>query len=121
MALTGTPRPPKGLKTAGRRLYGSISAEFELEPWEEAVLRQAARTADALEALQGEVDAAGPMLDGKVHPALVELRQQRIVLARLVAALRIPDADGLRPQRRQVRGTYRGRTNPPASRLRAIK
>ncbi|SRR6266568_6674283 len=119
--MTSTPRPPKGLKTAGRRLYGSITAAFELEPWELVQLEQAARTADALEALQGEVDAAGPMVDGRVHPALVELRQQRITLARLVAALRIPDADGLRPQRRQVRGTYRNRTNPPASRLRAVE
>jgi len=54
------------------------------------------------------------MRDGKAHPALVESRQQRIVFARLLAALRLPDDQhGERPQRRQVRGVYRGRVNRP--------
>ena len=37
---------------------------------------------------------------------MVEARQQSIVLARLIAALRIPDAEDNRPQRRGVRGAY---------------
>jgi hypothetical protein len=48
-----------------------------------------------------------------VNPALVELRQQRLLLGRLVAALRVPIGDQspdvptvARPQRRTVRGFY---------------
>ncbi|GIF16210.1 hypothetical protein [Actinoplanes teichomyceticus] len=49
----------------------------------------------------------------KAHPAAVEARQQRIALARLMVALRMPAGDegdqaqGRRPQRRTgVRGFY---------------
>ena len=47
----------------------------------------------------------------RAHPALVEARQQRIALARLLAALRLPageeEAGDRRPQRRMgVRGVY---------------
>jgi hypothetical protein len=58
------------------------------------------------------VDADGPMLGGRPHAALVELRQQRIVLARLVVALRVPLGDQdeesapARLQRRGARGVY---------------
>ncbi len=59
----------------------------------------------------------------KVHPAVVELRQQRIVLARLVVALRVPIGDqeeaaarstsadvgaAARLPRRGLRGVYGG-------------
>lgn len=47
----------------------------------------------------------------RAHPAAVELRQQRIVLARTVAAMRVAvpaDADARRgrTQRREARGVY---------------
>ncbi|WP_262391383.1 hypothetical protein [Nocardiopsis sp. CNR-923] len=46
----------------------------------------------------------------RTHPALVELRNQRILLARLLVALRVPlgeEDDGAeRPQVRAVRGVY---------------
>lgn len=45
----------------------------------------------------------------RVHPALVELRQQRVTFARLPTALRIPageNADGRTQQRGGVRGIY---------------
>ncbi len=81
---------------------------FELDEHELALLREAVRTASQLDALDAEVRAAGVLLDGKAHPALVEARQQRIVLARLVASLRLPEDDaGVRPQRRgAARGSY---------------
>ncbi len=70
---------------------------------------------DLLEHLDAEVRANGPLVDTaqgrKAHPAAVEARQQRIALARLLAALRLGEgADvqaGARPQRRVgVRGVY---------------
>lgn len=114
MADRRTPPPPKGLKTPGRRLWRDVVARFELERHEADLLTQACRTLDLIDALDQLVDGEGLMRDGKAHPALVEARQQRITLARLLAALRLPDEEEQRPQRRQIRGVYRGRTNPPA-------
>jgi hypothetical protein len=87
---------------------------FELDEHELALLRQAARTADLCDALQAIVDVEGPIVDGRAHPAVVELRQQRIVLARLIVALRVPLGDqedaatsaAGRLQRRGLRGVY---------------
>jgi hypothetical protein len=43
----------------------------------------------------------------RIHPALVELRQQRIALARLFAALHIPVGEQTdRTQHRGTRGVY---------------
>ncbi|MDQ6875792.1 MAG: terminase [Actinomycetota bacterium] len=102
--------PPKGSQAAGRRLWRSVLGAFDLDEHELALLRQAARTADVCEVLQGLVDAEGAMREGRAHPALVELRQQRIVLARLLVALRVPlgeESEGSdRLQRRGTRGVY---------------
>ena len=57
------------------------------------------------------LDAEGPIVgsgeSSKANPAAVELRQHRIVLARLIAALRIPlDDTAGRTQARPTRGVY---------------
>lgn len=99
------------MNATGTRLYASVTAQFDLGDHELSLLLQAARTADLLEDLQDRIDTDGVMVDGKVHPAVVELRQQRICLARLLVALRVPDPDdddsgGGRTQRRGIRGVY---------------
>lgn len=85
---------PRGLKAAGRRLWRSTVAEFVLAEHELALLLQVCRTADACEALQGHIEADGVLDESpqgrRAHPALVELRQQRTVFARLIAQLGIP-------------------------------
>src|SRR3954451_15644018 len=73
----------------GTRLWTHVLDEFEMSETELVLLREACRTADAVEELHGYVDEEGVMLDGRPNPALVELRQQRILLARLVVALRV--------------------------------
>jgi len=106
------------MQAAGRRLWDSVQCEFELTEHERALLVEACRTADALTVLDAVVRAEGPLLDGpqgvRAHPALTEARQQRIVLARLVAALRLPaggegdvQANARPPRRAAVRGVYR--------------
>jgi hypothetical protein len=104
------PPPPRGAQKAGRRLWRAVLGSFELDEHELTLLRQAVHVADLCDALQATVDDAGPLLDGKVHPAVVELRQQRIVLARLVVALRVPmgeqDEGAERTQYRGTRGVY---------------
>lgn len=89
--------------------------DFELAEHETTVLREACRTADSIDSLQTVLEQEGPMSETsqgrRVHPALVELRQQRIALARLFAALRIPLGeveDAGRTQHRGMRGVYRG-------------
>lgn len=106
-----TPRPPVGLRQSGRVLWRAVLTDFELTKHEETVLREACRTADSLDDLQNLLEAEGLTSEtsqGKrVHPALVELRQQRIALARLFAALHIPvGEDTGRTQHRGTRGVY---------------
>lgn len=104
---------PKGLDPDGLRLWRSITAEFELDEHELILLEQTCRTADLVALLVAVVAEHGPVDEaGKVRPATVELRQQRIVLARMLAALRIPladhdakDAEKHGPPRLQRRGT----------------
>lgn len=68
-------------------------SRFELDPHELTVLEPAARTADLIADLQAVLDAEGPMVPGRPHPAAVELRMQRLTLGRLLAGLRIPVED----------------------------
>ena len=84
------PAVPAGAGAAGRRLWRAVLADFELAEHEMVLLRQAVRVTDLCELLQQQVDDDGPLLGGRAHPALVELRQQRILLARLIVALRVP-------------------------------
>jgi hypothetical protein len=112
---TTTPKPPTGTGKAGTALWRDVLAEYELEQHELLLLREAVRTVDVLDALTALVAAEGAFVSSpqgdKAHPALVEARQQRIVLARLLAALRLPAGEegeqDRRPQRRAgVRGVY---------------
>ena len=106
---------PQGLKASGRRLWRSTVDGFELDEHELVLLREACRTADGIDALQAAVDSDGVLNEGsqglRVHPALVELRQQRIVFARLTAQLGMPSGDEDAPSvggkaRRGARGAY---------------
>jgi hypothetical protein len=110
-----TPGPNDDDLSAGQRLYDSVLAAFHLDEHELTLLRQAARTVDLVEDLQSVIDSDGPMVatasgEMRVNPAVIELRQQRIVLARLIVALRVPLGDQEqavgRTQRRGTRGVY---------------
>jgi hypothetical protein len=109
--VSDIPKAPAGAGAAGRRLWRSILAEFELAEHELALLRQAVHVADLCEALRATVEREGLVRAGRPHPAMVELRQQRILLARLVVALRVPlgereEAGSQRTQYRGTRGVY---------------
>jgi hypothetical protein len=58
------------------------------------VLLEACRTVDTLNELEDARKAEGSVIDSphgkKAHPAVVEARQQRLVLAKLLASLAIP-------------------------------
>lgn len=108
---------PTDLGAEALALWSSVVDAYDLEEHERTLLVQAVRTVDLLEKLDEEVRRDGPLVESpqgqKAHPAATEARQQRIALARLLAALRLPAGDegdqqaGARPQRRVgVRGIY---------------
>jgi hypothetical protein len=111
--VTPAERPPKGLGSAGRRLWRAVLTDFQLDEHEMALLVLACRTADRLEDIA--VGLVGAPLtvsnfrgDPIAHPLLNEQRQQSLTLARLLASLRLPAGDEAeRPQRRgAARGSY---------------
>jgi hypothetical protein len=89
-------------------LWASVNRAYELAPHELAVLVECCRTVTGLDDLARVVAAEGVMLDGKAHPAVVESRQQRLALGRLLVTLRVPDeTTGARAQHRgRLRGAY---------------
>lgn len=92
--MTSEQRVPSGLRGSGRALWRSITADFELDEHESAILREACYTASAIDKLQAVVDEEGVMNASpqgvRVHPALVELRQQRACFAKLIGQLGKP-------------------------------
>ncbi len=117
MSRSGTPKAPAGTAAAGRRLWCSVVEVYDLEEHELVLLREAVRTVDLLDVLDAAVRADGALVDSpqglRAHPGAVEARQQRIAVARLLAALRLPaggegdQQQNARPARKVgVRGTY---------------
>jgi hypothetical protein len=110
------PTPPAGLGERGSELWSAIVADYDLETHELTMLLEAARTVDLLERLEAEIQQNPPLMPSsqgmRANPAAVEARAQRLVLARLLVALRIPTEDAKgerrRTQRRGIRGVYSG-------------
>lgn len=114
-AAGGRPAPPGDLDTENARsLWGEVLDAFELFPNEVALLRQVVRVVDRLEVLAAWLGEHGHLdEDGKPHPALIESRQQEVILGRLLTTLRLPEDwtdEQSRPQRRgSARGPYGAR------------
>lgn len=91
---------PKGLGTKSRKLWRQITTEFALRADELRILEEACREVDTVERLQEAIDAEdfslitrGSQGQDVANPLLGEIRQHRAILARLLAALRLPDAE----------------------------
>jgi hypothetical protein len=109
-----SPPPPRGLRAPGKRLWASITADFELAEHELAQLTEACHVRDRIAELRGLVHADGLMLASsqgmRLHPGIAEIRAQQLALARLLATLGVPPlAEDSLPPSRGVRGTYAGR------------
>ncbi len=107
MTSNGT-KPPAGLGKAGKRVWGLIHAEFQLDARELLVLEQAARQADAVAALELEIAEAGLVGRGsrgqlRLSPTVSELRQARLSVAKLLRDLALPDHDGAKATSRRAR------------------
>jgi hypothetical protein len=121
MATTRKPAVPKATGANGKKLWASVVDVWQLEEHELALLREATRTVDLLDDLAAIVKRDGPIVAGgaagpRCRPALVEARQLKIALARILAALRMPDgvdgdeSAGRRQRRVGARGTYKVRS-----------
>ena len=117
MSRSELPKVPPETRAPGRALWASVTTEYDLEEHERALLIEAVRTVDVLAELDAAVRSEGAIVDSpqgsRANPALVEARAQRVVLARLLAALRLPCGEAgdaklsARPQRRSgARGVY---------------
>ena len=106
------PRAPSGLGASARRLWREVVDTFELMPHELAVLREVVRVVDRLEQLERSIAEDGAVVDGKPHPALVEARQQQVILGRLLVTLRLPEDWQDAASRPQRRGSSRGSYGP---------
>ena len=106
------PRPSKKPpQTPGERLFAAVTEAYALDEHELVLLHEAGRTADLCADLQAVLDEAdGPLMSTRAgvraHPAAVELRQQRVTLARLLVARRVPagEEEASGPSRLPVRG-----------------
>jgi hypothetical protein len=121
------PEPPDMTPT-GREWWDAIAVRSAGPAHEVALLRRVVAIADRITRLEQTVEREGDLVAGrdgpKGNPALAEIRQSEALLAKIVAQLRIPDDQGVRPQTRgghrsahQGRRTYRsdtGRIGPIA-------
>jgi hypothetical protein len=85
---------PRGLGVAGKRLWTAVMDEFNLDGSAIEKLVQACQTTDLLHDLQAKVADTPAIIESpsgpRIHPLLVELRQQRLVLTKLIGALGLP-------------------------------
>lgn len=95
-----TPRKPRGLKTAGTRLWETTMAEFELEtePHKIEILTQVCKVADVIAELDRAAAKSPLTVKGSagqqvISPTLAEARFQRGLLAQLLSKLGLPDAE----------------------------
>ena len=106
----------------GQRLWDAITADHELDAQQEVQLTEACRMKDRLdkldELLRGDVGAWATIedFDGKpsvlvISSALDKANATANVMKQLLAAMRLPDSTGKRPQQRGgARGSYGAQT-----------
>jgi hypothetical protein len=91
-----TPRPPRTLRAAGRRLWAAILAGYELDAGELALLELACQAADDAAAARASLRDAGPVTVGRygqpiMHPAALVARQAEASLSRILRQLNVID------------------------------
>jgi len=93
----GMTNAPTGLACGGRQLWEDVVASHDLNAMQVAVLEQACRQRDRCDVLARQAADGDP-------GALRHERDAALAMARLFAALRLPDSHGRVPQARQLRG-----------------
>lgn len=112
-------RAPDGLSKGGLELWKAVAADHELDALQVVNLTEACRAKDRLdkldEILRGDADAWMYLVHNvrtedyelKIDQALSSANSTANLLKQLLAALRLPDVSGKRPQQRGGgRGAY---------------
>ena len=112
-----TPAPaPDGLRAGGRALWCGIAGAFELMPEQLVQLEEACRAKDRLDKLDAllsgdvatwaevDLDFNGEPVSLRIDAALAQANTTANLMKQLLAALRLPDEEGRRPQFRGARG-----------------
>jgi len=92
------PRTPSGLAPSGRSLWKRLTAEYELDVNEVPLVTEACRLADRITELERQIRTDGLMVTGSkrqpvLHPAVAEVRQSRLAMARLLGQVAFPSVD----------------------------
>src|SRR2546430_15985174 len=106
------PTRPADLRAAGRRLWASVVADFDLGPDEIGALVEACRTADELADLRAALTGQPMTVLGSTgqtvaNPLLAEVRRHRATLGQLLERLSLP-----RSEERRVGKECRSRWSP---------
>ena len=118
------PKSPTGLSAGGRALWRDITAKHsDLDPQQLVQLTEACRAKDRLDKLdgllRGDVDVwaevlvntSGDPVSLRIDAALGKANETANLLKQLLAAMRLPDSVGNRPQQRGgARGSYGAQT-----------
>ncbi|OCB52978.1 hypothetical protein A5722_25520 [Mycobacterium vulneris] len=85
---------PRGLKAGGRRLWSAVTTDFDVDESSAAVLAEACYTVDLLAVLRAKLAETPSIIEGsqgpRTHPLIVEVRMQRLALAKLIAGIGLP-------------------------------
>lgn len=89
------PAPP-GLTPRAAEFWARVWAEFELTEAEAEMLVEAVQTIAEIDSLKDALDGDGVTVEGsrgqrRVHPAVNEIRQHRMALARILKQLDLAD------------------------------
>ena len=120
---TRNPTTPRGLGSAGSKLWRQVCDRYELDAHELLLLVEVAHGADRLEELRAAVAADGAVLrDDKggprIHPAHNEWRMTALALSKLLATLNLPADDATLPGVRS--GRSRAASKAAKSRWREV-
>ena len=89
-------KTPTGLKARSRRLWKTVTTDYELRADELDLLEDACREMDLFDALERELKGAAYLVKGSqgqdvINPLVAEIRQHRATKKSLWGALKLPD------------------------------
>jgi hypothetical protein len=108
----------------GKRLWKQVTSVYALEPFEETLLVHACRLQDRLADLESYLrdtglTVLGSMQQERLNPAVIESRQTRVALCKVLGQIGFPNEDGKpmtsRSRHGQIASVARWHPKAPAS------
>ncbi len=90
------PSTPRGLDSAGKSLWSSVTDKYDLRVDELVVLEKACRASDRIAKMEAELEGSDFMVKGSmgqpvVNPLVAEIRAHEALVQRLLGGLKLPD------------------------------